>query len=60
MAAARYGLDNLVAIVDHNKLQQYGRPGDGPTDASHRRSRASWSPSGPPSAGGSSRWTATR
>ncbi len=24
MAAARYGLDNLVAIVDHNKLQQYG------------------------------------
>ncbi len=30
MAAARYGLDNLVAIVDHNKLQQYGWPGDGP------------------------------
>lgn len=26
--AARYGLDNLVAIVDHNKLQQYGWPGD--------------------------------
>jgi transketolase len=30
MAAARYGLDNLVAIVDHNRLQQYGWPGDGP------------------------------
>ena len=29
MAAARYGLDNLVAIVDHNRLQQYGWPGDG-------------------------------
>ncbi len=30
MVAARYRLDNLVAIVDHNKLQQYGWPGDGP------------------------------
>jgi transketolase len=30
MSAPRYGLDNLVAIVDHNKLQQYGWPGDGP------------------------------
>jgi transketolase len=30
MVAARYGLDNLIAIVDHNKLQQYGWPGDGP------------------------------
>jgi transketolase len=30
MAARRYGLDNLVAIVDHNRLQQYGWPGDGP------------------------------
>ena len=30
MAAARYGLDNLIAIVDHNGLQQYGWPGDGP------------------------------
>ncbi len=30
MAAARYGLDNLVAIVDHNKLQQFGWRGDGP------------------------------
>ena len=30
MAAARYGLDSLVAIIDHNKLQQYGWPGDGP------------------------------
>ena len=30
MAASRYGLDNLVAIVDHNRLQQYGWPGDGP------------------------------
>ncbi len=27
--AARYGLDNLVAIVDHNRLQQYGWPADG-------------------------------
>lgn len=30
MAASRHGLENLVAIVDHNKLQQYGWPGDGP------------------------------
>jgi transketolase len=30
MSAARYGLDNLIAIVDHNRLQQYGWPGDGP------------------------------
>jgi transketolase len=31
--AARYGVDNLVAIVDHNKLQQYGWPG---ATAEHR------------------------
>ena len=30
MAASRYNLDNLIAIVDHNRLQQYGWPGDGP------------------------------
>lgn len=30
MVAQRYGLDHLIAIVDHNKLQQYGWPGDGP------------------------------
>jgi transketolase len=30
MVAARYGLDTLVAIVDHNKLQQFGWAGDGP------------------------------
>jgi transketolase len=30
MAAPRYGLDNLIVIVDHNRLQQYGWPGDGP------------------------------
>ena len=30
MAAPRHGLDNLIAIVDHNRLQQYGWPGDGP------------------------------
>jgi len=30
MAAPRYKLDNLVAIIDHNRLQQYGWPGDGP------------------------------
>ena len=30
MSAARYGLDTLIAIVDHNKLQQYGWPGEGP------------------------------
>jgi transketolase len=30
MVAARYDLDTLVAIVDHNKLQQYGWPGEGP------------------------------
>jgi len=27
---ARYRLDHLVAIVDHNRLQQYGWPGDSP------------------------------
>ena len=30
MAAPRYDLDNLIVIVDHNRLQQYGWPGDGP------------------------------
>lgn len=30
MAAPRYRLDNLIAIIDHNQLQQYGWPGDGP------------------------------
>ncbi len=30
--AARYGLDRLVAIVDHNKLQQYGWQGDSGDD----------------------------
>ena len=30
--APRYGLDNLVVIVDHNKLQQYGWQGSGPDD----------------------------
>jgi transketolase len=30
MVAARYGLDSLIAIVDHNKLQQFGWRGDGP------------------------------
>jgi transketolase len=30
MAAEKYGLDNLIAIVDHNRLQQYGWPGEGP------------------------------
>ncbi|MGZ6327687.1 MAG: transketolase [Candidatus Limnocylindrales bacterium] len=30
--AARYGLERLVAIVDHNMLQQYGWPGDRPGD----------------------------
>ncbi len=34
MVGARYGLDDLVAIVDHNKLQQYGWPG---SSAEHRR-----------------------
>lgn len=29
---ARYAVDNLIAIVDHNKLQQYGWPGDEPQD----------------------------
>lgn len=31
--AARYDLDNLIAIVDHNRLQQYGWQG---TSADHR------------------------
>jgi transketolase len=30
MAASRYGLDNLIAIIDHNRLQQFGWQGDGP------------------------------
>ncbi|HEY6056895.1 MAG TPA: transketolase [Candidatus Limnocylindrales bacterium] len=29
---ARYGLDHLIAIVDHNRLQQYGWPGATPDD----------------------------
>ena len=29
---ARYGLDRLVAIIDHNKLQQYGWQGSSPDD----------------------------
>jgi transketolase len=55
MAAPRYRLDNLVAIVDHNQLQQYGWPGDGPDG----RIRVSWRESGRPSAGACSRWTDT-
>lgn len=30
--APRYRLDNLVVVVDHNRLQQYGWPGEGPND----------------------------
>lgn len=30
--AARYGLDNIVAVVDHNKLQQFGWAGETPDD----------------------------
>ena len=30
MVASRYGLDQLVAVVDHNKLQQFGWQGDAP------------------------------
>jgi len=30
--AQRYSLDNLVAIIDHNKLQQFGWRGDSRTD----------------------------
>jgi transketolase len=30
--APRYGLDNLVAIVDHNKFQQFGWRGDSASD----------------------------
>jgi transketolase len=30
MVAARYRADRLIAIVDHNKLQQYGWPGETP------------------------------
>lgn len=30
MVAPRYNLDTLIAIVDHNKLQQYGWSGEGP------------------------------
>ena len=30
MVGARYGLEGLVAIIDHNKLQQYGWQGDSP------------------------------
>jgi len=29
-AASRYGLDNLIAVIDHNKLQQYGWRGENP------------------------------
>lgn len=27
MVAPRYGLDTLIAVVDHNRLQQFGRRG---------------------------------
>ena len=30
--AARYGVDNLIGIVDHNKLQQFGWRGESSTD----------------------------
>ena len=30
--ASRYGLDKLIVIVDYNKLQQYGWPGEEPDD----------------------------
>jgi len=32
MAAPHYRLDNLVAIIDHNNLQQYGWRGEGPDE----------------------------
>jgi len=32
MVGARYGLDRLTAIVDHNKLQQYGWQGGSPEE----------------------------
>ena len=32
MAAPHHRLDNLVAIIDHNKLQQYGWRGEGPDE----------------------------
>lgn len=30
--ASRYGLDNIIAIVDHNRLQQYGWRGESASD----------------------------
>ncbi|GAC1523075.1 MAG: transketolase [Chloroflexota bacterium] len=33
--AARYGLDRLIAIVDHNRLPQYSWPESGPGSALH-------------------------
>jgi transketolase len=30
--AARYGLDNVIAIIDHNKLQQFGWAGESPEE----------------------------
>lgn len=29
---ARYEVDNLIAVIDHNKLQQYGWPGTKPSE----------------------------
>lgn len=33
LCASRYGLDNLVAIIDRNGLQQFGWPHDGGTES---------------------------
>ena len=59
-AAARYALDNVVAIVDHNKLQQFGWHGDTVAERLPVRTPGpNWSTAGRRSVGRSSRWTAT-
>ena len=57
--APRYKADNLIAIIDHNKFQQFGWRGE---DALHRlppRSRGTWRPASRPLGGASWRWMAT-
>ena len=54
---ARYGLDNIVAIIDHNKLQQFGWSGKTLAERITPYSGTNSQIDGGPSAGTSWRWT---
>ena len=57
MSASHYKLDNLCAVVDRNRLQISGSTEDVRTKTLF--TQTTWRPGLPPSAGTSSRWTAT-